>query len=397
MIPRLKPDLRLADLAALWPRGTREENVVRFEQAFAELAGQRHAIAFPYGRTAQITVLRALSRPGKQVICPSYTCVVVAHAIVSAGMEPVFVDSDPADFNMDWRYVEEATSNDTAAVVATSIFGHPVTNSGFQSYRAAHPEVTVLQDCAHSFFAGDAHREGLAAFYGLNISKLITSIFGGMVTTDDVSFAASVRAVRDAMTTPDGVGREIRRALYLVASMIALSRPAYGLVNRLERLSLLDRFVKYYDPSVIDLPADAFSTIGSLEARIGLRQCGRYAGVVEHRRMLAALYNERLHGVGDMILPPRDPGMTVSHFVIRTGQAERIKAYCLTRGIQLGELIDYDIASMPSYADARYYGEQRSRAFPEQVINLPVHRGVQRKDAERIADLVRKAASHTQE
>lgn len=397
MIPRLKPDLRMADLAALWPSGTRADNVARFEQAFAELAGQRHAIAFPYGRTAQIAVLRALDRPGKQVICPSYTCVVVAHAIVKAGMEPIFVDSDPVDFNMDWQFVEQATGPETAAVIATSIFGHPVTGPGFQTYRAAHPDVTVLQDCAHSFFAGDAHREGLAAFYGLNISKLITSVFGGMVTTDDDAFATRVRQARDAMTNPEGAGREIRRALYLIASMVALSRTAYGLVNRLERLSLLDRFVKYYDPSIVDLPEDAFSAMGSIEARIGIRQCARYDGVVQHRRALAELYHERLDGVGDLVLPPRDPGMTVSHYVVRTGQAERIKRQCLAGGVQLGELIDYDIADMPSYADARYHGEKRSRAFPEQVINLPVHRGVSERDAESIATLVRAAATQTQE
>ena len=395
MIPRLKPDLSLADLAALWPGGTRAGNVARFEKAFAELAGQRHAIAFPYGRTAQIAILRALGQPDREVICPSYTCVVVAHAIVKAGMKPVFVDSDPADFNMDWKHVEQAVGPDTAAVIATSIFGHPVTGPGFRAFRDAHPEVTVLQDCAHSFFAGDAHREGLAAFYGLNISKLITSIFGGMVTTDDDAFAAKVRNAGDEMTTPEGIWREIRRALYLIASMIALSRSVYGMVNRLERMSLLDRFVKYYDPSIIDLPADAFSAMGSLEARVGIRQCARYDGMVRHRLALADLYHAGLQGMGDLILPPRHPGMTVSHFVIRTGNADRIKERCLKHGIQLGELIDYDIASMPSYREAPYFGERLSRAFPAQVINLPVHRGVSERDAERIVAAVAEVFGET--
>ena len=87
--------------------------------------------------------------------------------------------------------------------------------------------------------------------------------------------------------------------------------------------------------------------------------------------------------------------MTVSHFVIRTGNADRIKERCLKHGIQLGELIDYDIASMPSYRDAPYFGERLSRAFPAQVINLPVHRGVSERDAERIVAAVAEVFGET--
>lgn len=395
MIPRLKPDLRLGDLTALLPSGDAAADVRRFEDAFTALAGQGHAIAFPMGRTALIGLLRALDRPGGEVICPSYTCVVVPHAIVKAGMRPVFVDSSPDDFNMDWTFVDAATGAATAAVIATSIFGHPVNGADFRDYRAGHSEMTILQDCAHGFFAGDSHKDGLAAFYGLNISKIITSVFGGMVTTDDAGFAARLRILRDEMVTPRRLTVSLRRSVYLMAVFVAFSRPVYGLVNRLEGMRLLDRFVKYYDPAIIDLPTDAFTAMGGLEARLGLRQCLRYHEIVAHRRQIAAIYHKRLTGVGDLILPPIDPGMTVSHFVVRTHEAERIKRACLSKGVQLGALIDYEIADMPAYRDAKYLGERRSRAYPSQVINLPVHMGVQPGDAERICEAIGSAGGAT--
>lgn len=393
MIPRLKADLRLSDLAALWPSGNSARDVERFERAFAALAGQKHAIAFPYGRTSQIAILNALGKPGAEVICPSYTCVVVPHAIVKAGMKPVFVDSNEDDFNMDWDFVREASSPDTAAVIATSIFGHPVNGEAFQAYREDYPDTIILQDCAHSFLANDTHREGLAAFYGLNVSKIITSVFGGMVTTDDDSFAAKICAVREQTLKSGGIAHEIRRSLYLTAVMIAFTRPVYGVVNLMERQHLLDRFVKYYDPSVIDLPKDAFVAMGGLESRIGLRQCERYHSIIEHRRYLAKIYHEKLSGVGDLLLPPRHEGMTVSHFVVRTSHAAQIKSACLDKGIQLGELIDYDCSDMPTYQEAKYYGLRRSRGFPEIVVNLPVHIGVSDDDALRICEIIRDASS----
>ena len=51
----------------------------------------------------------------------------------------------------------------------------------------------------YSLLGNDSHKDGLVAFFGLNISKIITSIFGGMVTTDDSKFAVKVRKVREEM------------------------------------------------------------------------------------------------------------------------------------------------------------------------------------------------------
>lgn len=388
MIPRLKADLRLADLHSLWPRSDRRNAIRQFEANFAALAQQRYAIAFPYGRTALIALLRTLNKPGKEVICPSYTCAVVPHAIVKSGMTPVFVDSDQTDFNMDWEFVQQASNSDTAAVIATSIFGHPTNGDAFSNYRANNPNQIIFQDCAHSFFAGNSHMEGLAAFYGLNISKIITSIFGGMVTTDDKKFADQLKRTREELVTAEGTLREIRRSVYLAATLIAFYRPAYRAVNWLERKGFLDRFATYYDPFLIDLPKDAFCEMGAVEARIGSQQTIRYPQIVSHRRRLAEIYHAQLKNVGDLQLPPIHDDMTVSHFVVRTQKASDLKSICLRNGIQLGELLDYVVSDLPVYQGHKYVGKHRSRVFPPEVINLPVHVGVRNEDAIKICEIL---------
>ena len=49
----------------------------------------------------------------------------------------------------------------------------------------------IIQDCAHSFAARWNRRSVVAAgdvaLFGLNVSKMITSVFGGALTTDDSS------------------------------------------------------------------------------------------------------------------------------------------------------------------------------------------------------------------
>ena len=388
MIPRLKADLRLCDLKMIWPSGNKTQNIHDFETAFAAMAGQKHAVAFPYGRTAQMALLNTLNIAGKEIICPSYTCVVVPHSIVKSGHKPVFVDVREDDYNMDWNYVEAATNDHTGAVIATSIFGHPVDQHALDAYQSRHPDVFILQDCAHSFLAGDMHQQGIAAFFGLNVSKIITSIFGGMVTTNNDDLADALRAERTRMLQPVGIAKELKRSLYLLAVLVAFNPIIYGMVNRLERMGMLNKFVKYYDETIIDLPGDAFEEMCGIEARLGKIQCGRYMDIIEHRRKLAGIYQNGLDGIGDLALPPEHLGATYSHFVIRTQHAEELKPYCLDKGVQLGELIDYEIPDMPAYVDAPYFGEHRSRAFPAQVLNLPVHMGVSEQDARRVVKLL---------
>src|SRR5271157_5812409 len=115
MIPRLKPFLdRREFLAACSPK---RDAVELFEREFALLFGARHAIAFPYGRTALWAIFKALAIEEKEVVIPAYTCSVVAHAVVLSGNIPRFVDITLYDYNMDLSKVEGVINDRTAAVV----------------------------------------------------------------------------------------------------------------------------------------------------------------------------------------------------------------------------------------------------------------------------------------
>jgi perosamine synthetase len=396
MISRLKSDIRLFDLFRLLV--PKSDAVTKFEERFAQLAGQQYAIAFPYGRTAQIAILRAmaLDQSGRtEIICPSYTCVVVPHAIVKAGLIPVFVDCGESSYQMDWDLMAQATNDKTGAVIVTSLFGQPMDRNALDRYRATFPQVKIIQDCAHSFMATDCrgdvvNKSGDAAFFGMNISKLLTSIFGGMATTDDPVLADRIRAVRDAMLRKPSITKSVQRWLYTAAVYVAFIPFVYGVVNRLERMGCLNRFVRYYDETKIDLPSDVFDAMTPIEAKMGLIQCERYAAHIEHRRRLARIYVDLLSTRDDFQLPQWDDGATWSHFVIKTPHASRLIDQCLANGVQLGALVDYEITDMPSYQSATYVGHHRSRAYPGNVINLPIHAGVSVEQAKKIVTLLQR-------
>lgn len=392
MIPRLKADLGLSEIVKalkFWGK----DSVSVFEAEFAELMGQSQAVAFPYGRSGLVTLLQAFGMQGKEIICPAYTCVVVPHAISTAGCEPVFIDSSVSNFNMDWELVDAAITENTGAVIATSIFGHAVDLDAVKSFRQKYPNIRILQDCAHSFAAswnGEAVQlVGDAAFFGMNISKVITAIFGGMVTTDSLELADKLREIRETEFSRPKFTKSVARFAYLVAVVIAFNRNVYGLVNYVERKGLLNRFVKYYDPALIDMPVDYLENLTPLEARVGIVQCRKYEDIVEHRRRVSAIYFRELQDCPNLLLPVQIEGSTYSHFTVRVDSASEIIEYCRLAGFQLGELIDYYIPSMPTYKSHRCLSKGISETWPGNVINLPVHCGVNMNDAVRLTTTIK--------
>ena len=93
--------------------------VDKFQNAFAEWLGVRSAFAFWKGRVALYAILRALGiGEGDEVILPGYTCVMDVNPIKYLGARAVFVDIEPATYNLDVRLLEDAITARTKAIIA---------------------------------------------------------------------------------------------------------------------------------------------------------------------------------------------------------------------------------------------------------------------------------------
>lgn len=383
MIPRFRPSLDWREIAAaLTP--PRRDDVERFERSFADLMGQKHAVAFPYGRTGLMLLLEALGLKGKEIICPAYTCVVVPHAIIYSGNTPVFVDCKEGEFNMDLDRVPEVITERTGAIIATSLFGYPVDLDRLADIRKRYPHIKIIQDCAHSFSAEwkgrPMQREGDAAIFGLNISKIITSIFGGMVTTDDDRLADSLRLIRSQRLKKPEIIKSINRFIYFISVYPAFWGPLYSLINVLERLGMLDRFVKYYDDDKITMPADFLDMLTPLEARVGVTQVRKYHQIVSAKRANARAVLNQLSNIPDVDVISFREGCTYSHVSVLVGNRHRWLASCMDAGVQIGILIEYSIPYMKAY---RTYGQEAypvSKYCADHVINIPNWRGIDIED-----------------
>jgi dTDP-4-amino-4,6-dideoxygalactose transaminase len=380
MIPRFKPQYNYLEwLAALKPI---KGNVPKYEQAFATRFGCEYGVMFSHGRTGIYALLKVWGLENAEVICPAYTCVVVPHAIVLSNNIPVFVDCGDHQFNMSLEGIREAITEKTRVVIPTHLFGYPMDVERIQQIvleaeRKYKHKIYVIQDCAHSYGArwGDTlvSEYGDAAVFGSNISKIINSVFGGMVITRNKGLAQQLRLWRQENLFDLGWRKSVVRFLYFVAVNLAFNHTLYGLVNWLERKKLLDYFVKYYADDEIDFPRDWNYAPSELEARIGLVQLSKYEKIVALRKKNALKVINEMQGKDGIWLLPYDDHATYSHIVaVVDNRDEWVEKY-LRRGMQLGTLIEYSIPMMPAYEKYRKTIPPNSVFYSKSLINFPVY------------------------
>jgi len=379
MIPRFKPSYSSAEwLAAFTPsRG----NIPKYEKKFAKKFGCEYGVMFAHGRTGLYALLKVWGLQNSEVICPAYTCVVVPHAIVLSGNTPVFVDCESGHFNMSLDEIRAAVTENTRVIIPTHLFGYAMDIDAVQAIadeaeRKYNHKVYVVQDCAHSYGAlrngKMVTQYGDAAIFGSNISKIINSIFGGMVITHDSDLASRLLRWREENSKNKGWVKSFRRMIYFISVNFAFNSAIYGFVNWMERKGLLNYFVKYYREDAIDFPSDWDYAPSELEARVGLVQLQKYDDIVSARRESARRVISKIKDLNDIKILPFDEGATYSHIVAIVEDREKWIEEYRRKGIQLGILIDYSIPSMKAYKRFRKNPAVHSDRYSNHVINFPV-------------------------
>ena len=381
MIPRFKPWLGLSEFLVLFRRN--HGAVVRFEKAFARSFQAVDAVAFPYGRSAQWAFFKALGLENAEIIMPAYTCSVVAHAVSLSGNTPRFIDINLTDFNMNLDEAEAAINANTRAIIATHTFGYPQDLQRLEAIvsqaetKYGH-KVWLMQDCCHAFAAEWNGQiigtSGDVAVYAFNISKIITSIFGGMLTFQDQQLADKVRKWRDENFHRPVWFKGLKRRAYLLAIYIAFNRYIYGFTWWLqEKTTFLHQFTKaYHLDERIHFPPDYLDKMLNVEAAVGLKQLRKYPQIINRRRSKAIFYNQYLPRRDGWHFPPIVDGATYSHYVVRVPSRCEVVSEYACNGMHLGELIQYSIPDLPCYQLLDGPHAVNAHLASKTTINFPV-------------------------
>jgi dTDP-4-amino-4,6-dideoxygalactose transaminase len=174
--------------------------VEAFEKEVAEYLQVKHAVSCASGSDALLLALMALNvGPGDEVVTASFTFGATGLTIARLHARPVFVDIDPATYNVDPSKVSRALTKKTKAIIPVHLFGMA---ADMDEIMAAAQGVPVVEDAAQAIGAKYAGKPvggfGLCGCFSFFPSKNLGAAGdGGLLTTNDANFADKLRMLRN--------------------------------------------------------------------------------------------------------------------------------------------------------------------------------------------------------
>ncbi len=174
---------------------TRLDAITQFEREFAAHSGTRRAVAVSSGTAAiHLALIHLGARPGTAVLTSSMTFAATANAIRYTGADPVFIDSRREDANVDVDLMIEAADTladegvEVVAAIPVDLFGRCAHYTTLEP-ALAERGIPLLADAAESVGATHNGRPagsmGRAGAISFNVNKIMTTLGGGMIVSDD--------------------------------------------------------------------------------------------------------------------------------------------------------------------------------------------------------------------
>jgi len=331
------------------------------ETEFAAYCNVPHAIGVNSGTSAlHLALLAAGVGPGHEVITVPFTFFATAATIGYVGATPVYVDLDPATFNMDVSQIEAAITEKTRAIMPVHLYGLPADMQPILDIARRH-NLIVIEDVAqavgakyHGQLAGSIGDIGCFSFYPTK--NLGAAGEGGMVTTSNPEYDRNIRLLR-----------------------------SWGEERRYHPV------VKGYN-----------YRLQGIQAAILRVKLSRLDAWTETRCALAAEY-DRLLKNADVVCPSTLPGARHVYclYTIRAAHRDALQRDLELAGIQTAVHYPTPIHLMPAYADERYKAGDFpvAEACARTVLSLPLHAHMSYQQvsevSDRILQLAGKKSHHT--
>ena len=339
-----------------------------FELRFAERMGAKRAVSVSSCTSGlHLSLLVNGLQPDEEVIVPAMTHVATAHVVEFCGAKPVFVDVEGDTGNLSVDTAEDAYGDRTRAIMPVHYLGLPCDMEPLM-HSAEKIGAFIVEDCALAIDAtyngkkvGNFGATGCFSFYP---TKHMTTIEGGMVTTNDDTVADSIT-----------------------------QRKAFGYDRSLGQRKT---------PGVYDVTALGYNMrMNEVQAAIGLEQL---AQLDEFQRRRAENFDRLQRALSTLdevtVFEDRKNGARSSHYCLnatlpRDGSISREAVVAHLRAAEIGTSVHYPKAVPLLDYYAQKYGFREGQ-FPNaewiaaQTISLPIGPHVDANGIDRIADEFKK-------
>ncbi|MBN8828426.1 MAG: aminotransferase class I/II-fold pyridoxal phosphate-dependent enzyme [Sphingobacteriia bacterium] len=253
-----------------------------FEELYAKKFGHKYGVTNNSGSSANLLAVATLAnpatpnhlKPGDEVIVPSLSWSTTVWPLVQHGLVPVFVDCDLKTFNLDLEKLEKAITPKTRAIKLVHVYGNPCDMDPLLEIAKKH-NLFVIEDSCESMgakykgkYVGSFGDIGTFSFF---FSHHITTLEGGICTTDNFDYAETMRVLR-----AHGWSREAD-----------------------EKQKYIDMYPEI-DPRFIFINHGYNVRITEVQAAMGKEQLKKFDAIAARRRRNAELYRKGLEEFSDL-------------------------------------------------------------------------------------------------
>jgi dTDP-4-amino-4,6-dideoxygalactose transaminase len=326
--------------------------VEKFEKAFADYFGTRHAIGVNSGTDAITLALWALGiKKGDEVITTAFSFIATPAAISLLGATPVFVDISPETFTIDPADVERKITKRTRAILPVHLYGH-LSDMGAINILAKKYKLFVVEDACQAIGAtwkkekaGNLSDIGCFSFHP---SKNLGA-YGdaGALVTNRTDVAKKIQMLRNH------------------GSLQQYENKTVGISSRLD----------------------------GIQAAILLVKLKHLAVWNKKRRLLARAYTKQLKNEF-IILPREEEGYhhVYNNYTIRVTHNKRdsLRAYLKRKHIETGIYYPTPLHLQEALASLRYkHGDfPIAERASKEVLSLPIHPEMELKDIDYISECI---------
>ncbi|MBI5159758.1 DegT/DnrJ/EryC1/StrS family aminotransferase [Candidatus Micrarchaeota archaeon] len=181
-------------------RVTNSENVKMLEAKIAEYSGVKEAVCVSSCTSGLVLAIQALGLQGKEVLVPSFTFHSTAHACKWNNCKIKFIECNEKTFNVSIGDLEEKITRETAGIIGVHVFGNPCETKKIQEIADARG-IKIVYDSAHGLGATQSGKKvgsfGTCEVFSASPTKLLVTMEGGIVTTNDSELAKKLRIARN--------------------------------------------------------------------------------------------------------------------------------------------------------------------------------------------------------
>jgi perosamine synthetase len=364
------------------------------------------------GRVALYAILKSLGvGAGDAVLVPGYTCFAVPAAVLFTGALPLYMDIDSDTFNITVESAESAwrasARDRIKAIVIQHTFGLPANLPAILGW-ARRKGIATIEDCAHCRGSRYVNEHGQwaevgtsadAAFFSSQWTKPVSTGLGGWARINNPDLDERMRRFYAAECVAPSAPEVVMLAGQVVARSFFSSSWAHWTMRSVYQwLYRRGLTVGTSTPDEMrgKMPREYAKRMSGYQRRL-LQKRLRDSSVQAHRRRLKNLYDAALESAGLRAFEiPDYADPVLLRYPVAVADKGRALAQAERRRIELGDWYTHPI-DRPEGLDAEVFAYRsgtcpRGERAAREIVNLPMHLGVNERTVETLVEFLKEVA-----